>query len=248
MKSLVLGLVVAISCTHCLIAQTSESVVLIPIYSSASNGALGSRWQTHLTIRNDTPGAVLFTPLRCESPCAGPDSLAPQSTRMEDAIRPGLSFEGRLIRFSTPTPAQIAFELRVNDMSRNAQSAGTEIPVVRENDLRTRVLLLNIPTDERFRQSLRIYDLANGMKIRLRIFAVDANEPLVDARLDLLQPPEATTTPAQIAVHGLTDQYPILRTVDALRVEIDASDSTQRLWAFVSITNNSSQEFTTISP
>ena len=231
-----------------LAAQSPDAFVLIPVYSK-TNGANGSRWETYLILRNDGSTPASFTPIQCYFPCLGYDRLPAMSTRHEDALRGAQNFDGRVVRIGTPAELDhVAFSLRVNDTSRNALSAGTEIPVVRPNEFRQRVILLNVPADDRFRHSLRVYDVSNGSRVRIRVYREDTDALLVDQEMDLLQPPEQVTTVAQFSIHGMTDAFPSLRDVGTFRVEIDALQPTQKLWAFVSVTNNATQEFTVVSP
>lgn len=136
----------------------------------------------------------------------------------------------------------------MRDISRSAQSAGTELPVVREDALRAHIALIDIPSEPGFRHSLRIYDVTHGAAVRVRIFPFQGDQALVDQNVMLLQPENPLTAPAQIGLHGLTSLFPALNGIPRLRIEIDALSLTQRLWGFVSITNNETQEFTTVTP
>ncbi len=141
------------------------------------------------------------------------------------------------------------FNSRVQDLSRQANSAGVEIPIVRETDLRSRIVLLSVPVDARFRSALRIYDVSgHATSVRLRIFGVNSNDAIVDTSIVLGDPPITADNayPAQANIFDLVASYEGLRSVAALRIEIDGTSSS--LWAFVSTTNNESQEVTIVTP
>jgi hypothetical protein len=228
--------------------QQSGAFVLLPIYTTQAVGAYGSHWETEFAVRNDTPTPIAFTTLACLFVCSGMTDLAPGTSARHNPIFPASSsFEGRLMHFDRADLSGISFSLRVRDVSRSMQSAGTEIPVVREEELRTRVSLIDIPAEQRFRHSLRIYDASHGSQVRVRIFPFQGNTAVVDEMITLLQHGDTATVPAQIGLHGLTSIYPVLTGIERFRIDVDAVSDTQRIWAFVSITNNETQEFTVVT-
>lgn len=156
-------------------------------------------------------------------------------------------------------------QLRVQDISRQALTWGTSIPVVRERDLfTTRTLnLTDIVQNDRFRSLLRIYDFdpsGNGSspdrEVLVRIYALGSSTTGVNAVPDRLlterretlrsSPPGAFFGPpmAQLPLWSL----PELNGFERVRLEITAVTPGLRFWAFVSITNNESQHVTAIAP
>ena len=71
-----------------------------------------------------------------------------------------------------------ATSTRRPEPSRNAFSAGTEIPIVRENDFKNRIVFLNVPSDSRFRVALRIYAHpgTNPLFVPVRIFRMNGEQ------------------------------------------------------------------------
>ncbi len=241
--------VITLSATIVLGQEPSGAFVLLPIYATQATGAYGSRWETELTLRNDTTAPIAFTTLACLFPCFGMTELPPATSARHNPNLPvGRSLEGRIMHFDRSDLAGISFSLRVRDISRSAQSAGTEIPVVREDALQTHIVLIDIPVDPRFRHSLRVYDATHGSAVRVRIFPFQGDTPVVDQTVTLLQASDTITAPSQIGLHGLTAVYPALTGIGPFRIEVDAGSPVQRLWAFVSITNNDTQELTTVTP
>jgi hypothetical protein len=136
--------------------------------------------------------------------------------------------------------------LRATDTSRSAGSFGTELPIVRESDFAEDVIVLNdVPTDARFRNTLRVYSPYETM-----VFLEIGNRP-GEVRIDLRKnDPEDPFEPA----YGVFTDFP----VGAGPVRLTITANTARgisppiylgpIWAFVSVTNNETQHITTITP
>ena len=229
-----------------------ERVLLPIILNSEVPGAFGSRWTSDLLVRNDNDEPVIVTPSL--SPC--PIECATGAVSPHVSLRPAVSlrfpYPGAFLFVSRPGNARVSFNLRVLDVSRQALTWGTEIPVVREKDVRTdAITLLNVPTDSRFHTMLRVYDFdgAADDQVRLRIYAANDQTAFADSIVTLRSPsglPEPIPGYAQIG--NLTDTYPQLVSADRLRIEITPVTQGVRFWAFVSVTNNDTQHVTTITP
>ena len=229
-----------------------ERVLLPIILNSEVPGAFGSRWTSDFLVRNDNDETVIVTPglSPCPIECATGVVSPHVSFRPEVSLR--FPYPGAFLFVSRPGNARVSFNLRVLDLSRQALAWGTEIPVVREKDVRTdAITLLNVPTDSRFRTMLRVYDFdgAADDQVRVRIYAANDQAVLADSIVTLRSPsglPEAIPGYAQIG--NLTDTYPQLLSADRLRIEITPVTPGVRFWAFVSVTNNDTQHVTTITP
>jgi hypothetical protein len=67
---------------------------------------------------------------------------------------------GLLLRVSTPEADRFELRSRVRDLSRESDSAGTEVPIVPESDLRAGpIYLLDVPVGAQMRTALRVYAL-----------------------------------------------------------------------------------------
>jgi len=165
--------------------------------------------------------------------------------------------QGSLMYFRRGDAAKVTFNLRIQDLSRAAQTWGTEIPVVRESAFRIGITsLIDIPLDSRFRQMLRVYDpdAAAGALILARIFDDGGTTPIVEVPLQfqVRKSNNVVTTAllpfrpgyAQLDLGGL----PELRGHAGARVELQPLTPQLRYWAFVSVTNNDTQHVTTITP
>src|SRR5438105_3909947 len=87
-----------------------------------------------------------------------------------------------------PLALSISLSLRVQDVSREARTWGTTVPVVRERDAFTgRLQLLDVPVDDRFRVALRVYDFdeppASGSydrAVRIRFYQGESRTALFE--------------------------------------------------------------------
>lgn len=243
--------------------------VLLPISLLDVNGAFGSVWRTHFTLYNgnDEPliGRGTFDlAYPFENNCLFPECpnipSIPARSAASLLIRQRGGAPGVLLWVRKDRAANLDYELRVQDISRQELTWGTEIPVVREKDLRTAPFrLLNVPLDARFRQTLRIYDVSESASAAVQVRYIDADVgrvlheqvlPLTIASsppLDLELFSAFRLFPAYAEV-GLVASMPELRDSARVHIEVAPLSPELRVWAFVSVTNNETQHVTVISP
>ena len=161
--------------------QTLENPdrVLIPAYVRGLYGAEGSFWFSTLAITNksDTPIIVEgYAP--CYSgpaTCPGPPPIPPHATIFVDGVVPG-PFPAAFIYVEKGRLDDVAFSLRLQDVSRHLETWGTAIPVVRDGEwLRAKLELIDIPVDATSRLRLRIYNRDESIQsgVSIRLFSVD---------------------------------------------------------------------------
>jgi len=121
--------------------------------------------------------------------------------------------------------------------------------VVRENEFLSGALtLVNIPTDSRFRETLRIYAVSDtATVVHLRVVPLRSATPVAEEDLPLRSGDAFGYVPAYAEI-SLRDRYPQLANGQPVRLEISAPRPDLLLWAFVSVTNNETQHVTTVTP
>src|SRR5713101_5131166 len=135
--------------------------ILLPIaLARPVPGAFGSLWSTEVKA-HASGGPVRFRQFTQCFACLPIFDIAPDTTVDLPAVgRVQGQPLGTIIYLDRATAANVQLNLRVTDLSRQALTWGTELPIVRERDFFTTPLtLINVPTDSRFRQALRIYDV-----------------------------------------------------------------------------------------
>jgi hypothetical protein len=123
--------------------------------------------------------------------CPPPLRLAPGAFAKPHYVARHPWGDGAFVEITGGRPAM---HLRVQDLSRQALTWGTEVPIVDENDvIPGRVDLAGVPAESDFRPMLRIYDFDGTPEslVRLRIFDEETNEVLVDEEVRLISPHSA---------------------------------------------------------
>ena len=232
-------------------AQAQYTRVLIPVVASNVDGLFGSLWKTELIAFNNSEQPVsIGYDYRCIALCGGVGADPGRALDMSNILTPP-GFPTALVLIPKEARDVMEFALRVRDVSRQADSWGTAIPVVWEDRTFSRPFdLLNIPLASRFRQSLRVYDLSatSATNVLVQYYSMTSGALLKEYTLQLaLRFPGDPYDPAYAELN-LFGEAPELAGVDRIRVRISPTSATQRVWAMVSVTNNVTQELTIISP
>lgn len=210
-----------------------ERVMIPVIYNGA--GAFGSQWRTDIALHNT--GAT-------EIAIRGADSLDAGETRPLPA--PGNAPAGYFLDIGRFSDDVFEANALVRDLSRQQDGIGTEMPIVREHDWRRgKIVLMNVPGGANYRVTVRAY-LFDGtpsasFSVPYRVYAMNGTAVLAQGQVFFTRSddgPSFGTFEAPQTASGL------------LRYEIGAvpKGSDRRLWAFATVTNNTTQHVTIISP
>lgn len=224
--------------------------ILFPVLFNAP-GANGSVWRTEAAISNPNPWFVEnFNKINTGVVCIGfpcGERLSPGLyLQLFGAMHP----QGVALLVPRPEADGLAFASRVRDLSRQGESFGTEVPVVREKDLviNRPITLLEVPLDPRFRVKVRIYAFESPLEnggATVRVFDPQLRTLKATHHLTLARTcagPECVSTP----FYGELDLAP--GEADervALYVHTPAEAPS---WAFATVTNNTTQQVTAVTP
>jgi hypothetical protein len=225
--------------------------VLFPLLVTV-HGGHGSDWRTEAVISN--PGDWYLEtwnniiPIICvTSPCG--ERLEPgQQVKFEGEAFP----KGVALLVPRPQAAQMSFSLRVRDVSRQADSFGTSIPVVREAQFfHGTMTLLNVPLDPAFRAKLRVYGFAQPVDYGAEAVTVTILNPLSHRKSThsvFFEPPSCGANCVATEPYYADFDIPV-SDIPGERVDlyVDVPEE-MPAWAFVSVTNNKTQEVTTVIP
>lgn len=209
-------------------AEEGFERILLPVFTRGT-GAGGSRFRTELFLANTTDEIVYLygmTPA-CFQTCPEWDPLeSPYEVYPGNSNPPYYVYytgtPGLFVYMPENGPRPLA-HLRV----RSEPHLGTELPVVYEREFTTEpIRLLGVPSDPRFRTTLRIY-AAEETEVTIVADGISTRVTL-PAGANVLQPAYA-----QLA--GVSGDVKVI-------------PSTASIWAFVSVTNNETHAITTISP
>lgn len=240
-------------------AQTTYDRILLPIATApGSPGLYNSSWVAVTTVHNDSGLILDFdVPRPCVVLCQ-PRALQPDEDRGLTLSEPPDN-PGFIMHIQQPTD-QVWFYSRVYDQTRQAETFGTEIPVVRESAFYDRTFVLPaIPTDPKFRVLLRIYDIDGRSDAIVTVRARDPLGPTVWRAIDLrLNRPAPSGTPPQnkpsYAVLSFPAAIPeILNNAgipkrSEFNLEITPRTPGLKIWAFATVTHNETQHVTTVTP
>lgn len=220
--------------------------ILLPVFTSPVLGAFGSEFHTDLRILNIGQEEVRIFGLQEECIVTCIPTLPQLDLPAGEEAGPGLlamnGHPGRFIEVDADDVDSLSMNLRVHDVSRSALNFGTEMPIVREREFKlNQTVLVGVPTDARFRNTLRVYTTFPA-----ELLLTVGNRPPVPIQLtgreDEYDPAYAVYT-----------DFPVDAGTIRVKVEVDPSIVTLLpievpIWAFITVTNNDTQAITTITP
>ena len=214
--------------------------VLVPVSVALVPGAYGSLWTTEMWYRNNSDRLVAIFPVAISDWAP----LIRQTDRLRIFTFPAHA-PGQFLYVSRDGADEVQFDLRLFNDADPRAAWGTKLPVVREQEFAPEVSLINVPTGPNFRSALRIYALPEAEPVdehvRVRIYTPE-ERLLVDTVLRLQGLPKY----AQIL--SLADTFPEIRNVERVRVHVEANAGEAKLWAFVSVTANATQQVSLVTP
>ena len=240
--------------------------VLIPVFASEPiPGVNGSSWTTDLFVTNGDDEVAMVTGIVWD--CFLPECVSPAPIPSEVTIQTGPltagGLHGALIYLEPATATSVQFGLRFRDLSRQATTWGTELPMPRAAAFHPeRFSLVDVPVTVGFRQTLRIYELdgtPRDASVRVRIYELERDRHAVsggpdailgEAVLPLTFTPFGTEKPDRPGYAQVTDLSTIapLGDAESVRIEIEPVTEGLRLWAFATVIHNETQHATVISP
>ena len=228
--------------------------VLLPSFTGREiGGAFGSRWVIEHGIFNGND-----VPLEPNLDFFHTTSSAPLPARAVSPVpteEPYTRGPNWMIHVRRPVSDNVRYSLRVRDLSRAESTWGTELPVVRERDFTPRVQLFDVPLQERFRQTLRIYALPEGRlccnELAVRFYTVHDGALLYETTVKFREA-EVGAGSREFPMQPETAEIDFLGGIAQLagkdRVRVEVESATRKVWAYVSVTNNETQHVTVVSP
>lgn len=237
---------------------------LVPIYVPPTPGAYGSIWEATTWIRyaGTEPARMVPRPFCYGIQCPLDGQLEPGWPSVPFHFLVGFPWPAVVVYVEREHASEVTFGSRIRDTSRMRDSAGTQVPVVREDQMTTGpVAILNVPVAPRFRHTLRVYALpdAEAPEVEVRYFRQpDPSGPRLDLlphllRVDRVQlrtrasaldfnhfPPIAEITSIET--------FPEVSGESTMWIEVVPTSPNTRVWAMLSITNNETQQVTLVTP
>jgi hypothetical protein len=198
-------------------------------------GAFGSQWTTESFIHASSPAAFFRDGLPCNG-CS--NSIQFDTKQLTNDSNPW----GHVLYAMRGTTGSLDLASRIRDTSRQSQTAGTEVPVVREHDFRAQLRFLNVPVDSRYRATLRVWSFGNS-PLTVLVDSTPAQQ---------LWPP-LTGIPGTTMWFGSIDVTTLLTLASGnpaslMVTPIASPQLSPPIWGMLSVTNNDTQQVTIISP
>lgn len=247
---------------HALAQASPEdyTAVLVPLTALATPGAHGSIWESELRIFNASP-----IPLRMpgpetfivELPVDPAVLIAPHRTDRVFLNRRQAGVDGHFLYVPNPLLYAPKMSLRVRDTSQNATSLGDEVPVVRSDQFAGDLAIVDVPVDPKYRATLRIYALtAAPMSVGVVIYPESGDTPYAqfDIPLNGIVTIDHVPFPPHPAYAAFDPLVPAVRAAGGrVRIEItnyniNLSPPPPTIWAFLSLTNNETNQVTIVTP
>jgi hypothetical protein len=235
--------------------------VLVPLTSLEIAGANGSRWTSELRVFNASsellrmPGPETFI---VELPIDPAVIVEPRTTEQVFLNRGLPGADGAFLYVPIALLGAPKFSLRVRDLSKNAASLGTDVPVIYAHEAKGDLTIVDVPVDPKYRGTLRIYGFTDApMQVGVTVYPEDGDDVIQHFDLALngiihIENDPMPPYPAYVAIDPLTA---IVRASGHERVRIEITNFNAILspppppiWAFVSITNNETQQVTVVTP
>lgn len=243
-----------------------DKVLLPVVMADPEPGLLGSMWVTRLTVTNnsaDSVSVVPFLPPGGGCTCFYP-KLRPGVTASLDVPRERAPSRGVFLFIERPRVTDVDIDLRAQDLTREHDTWGTTLPIVRDSAFRrTAFSLIDLPTAEAFRVTVRFYTLdpSKNAEVNVKLFAIDPGPNHAEPS-DVLLGQKTFTISAQPGVGANSSFFPHpgyseLTSLDAIapspfskaRVRLLITPvNGDAIWAFATVTHNDTQHVTVIEP
>jgi hypothetical protein len=244
MKRMTVALALALAATNLFANPFGFVTYLVPINPGVVAGADGTQWQTTLWFSNASDQEAQIV---CDSPLTCP-TLRPHSTTSLTAPYANLQHQGFFVAYvqhlvAGLPPNSVFGTLRTNDSASSPHSAGTEIPLVRPDAFHQAITLPHVPLNGHSRLRLRVYGYVDT-RVTVRAIGLTTNSEVWSTTLQAKGAGPALTIPSYAEI----DVPSTFAGDDAIRIELTAGVADQVIWAFVSITDDESQQFTLVTP
>ena len=199
--------------------------LLLPV-AAGTQGLLNTSWQTDVLAHNETTSPVVIAGTTIPPLATQKLTLSPTSTGMFLQI-PRSVFDG------------VTITTHVHDTTHDAESLGVDVPSAPETQFRRVVVLTGIPNDSRYRVLLRFYGYPGSYYGVVRVRD--------DSTHELLSSQNVLLVASDLAYFQMPISAP--QTSHALRVEVTTGSSQDPpIWAFLTLTNNTTENVTLITP
>ena len=227
-------------------AQEFEQL-LLPFEPSVTHCAYESRYETRLVAFNSAEASAQFCYSgRCK------DVAANSGMEISGEYEGGLPLPA-FIYMPKGSHVNMAVSIESSERSRLDERSYTEMPVISTSQFTEGKTQFLVRMDPEFRQSVRIYGLdGKPAEVMMRVYPLDSDEMLHSCVHYL----DAMST--EVNENGLPLRPSLAMECDMrehvaaygqrVRIELEPITPGLKYWAFISVTNNKTQNFYTLLP
>lgn len=233
--------------------------LLIPLTSAPVSGAHGSVWEAETRAFNASHNTTLRMPgpesQIVEIPIDFAVTVEPRTTERVLLPRRENGVDGHFLYVPNALMETTKMSQRVRDTSQNAGSLGVDVPVVSSGQGGGEISIVDIPMADGYRTMLRIYAFTpQPMLVGVTVLPEDGDTPYAQFDVDLhgILTTEFVPFPPHPAYIALDPIPPAARAAGGrVRIELtnygqNVSPPPPNIWAFVSLTNNETNQVTII--
>jgi len=220
--------------------------ILIPIAFDAI-AANGTRWVSDISIYNDSDDTVPLDPEECIIIGRWVDCrqyarrISPRSSMRIEPF-PWADEPAMILHPPADQADRLHFSVRLRETTRDPDSPGTEIPVVRSRDFtKLQVWLPSVPVSVRFRSTLRVFTRAALVTVRVKD---NATGELLREWSGSKGSPTDSDPFGTLTFPGLLEAAEV-RSHEKVRIEVESS---LPVWALLTLTDNESQRVQIFTP
>ena len=217
--------------------------VLFPLFNAPAQGAYGSEFHTTVRISNKGGSTLSVYGISFNGPLDDPPRgpFEPYNVASEES-QPPLSSQttGRVLYVAKGSGKSLAASIRVTDVTKQASSFGVGVPAARLDDFDTNLVFMGVPADSRFRCKLRLYSLRRGDVL----VNVGMNGKLYQVYLKHFNDQDLFD-PAYLEFNDFPALFELPSGQTTFRISVVSGSP---IWGMVSVTNNETQQITTITP
>lgn len=236
------------------------TAAIVPLTAGRLNGAHGSIWEAQLNVYNAFPFDLRMPGPEetiVELPIDFAIKIPARKAKRVELFRRETGVDGHFLYIPTPMLGAPKFSLRVRDISENATSLGAEVPVITRNDAFNNIIIPDVPVDPNYRPTLRIYGFTPApMFVTVTVYPENGDTPYSETDVELhgILTTQYVPFPPHPAYAAFDPIPPAARAAGGrVRVEITnhgdvVSPPLPPIWAFVSLTNNETNQVTIVTP
>jgi hypothetical protein len=150
---------------------------------------------------------------------------------------------------------EMSLVVESSETTRAEERSYTALPVVRESEFRAdKIQIVGVRLDDGFRKTLRIYGLdgLSSAQVRVRVYDIASATPAWEHEYTLY-PQVGLNAQGLAAAPSFNMECDLTGYVGSsyerpVRVELEPITPGARIWGFVSVTNNITQTFYTVTP